>query len=66
MKMGEAKMGLLILKGAITDLPLDEQVSVKSCADVLRASIKAHGDTGRIALALVGLELGVAEEEKGS
>lgn len=53
---------LLLVKGAIFDLPAADQAKVKQCADQLRASIKEAGVYGALALALVGAEAAVEAE----
>jgi hypothetical protein len=55
---------LTMIKGVIFDLPAEDQEKVKLCANQLRDAIKAAGQHGAIALALVGIEAQV-EDEKG-
>lgn len=47
---------LLLIKGVISDLPADDQVKVKQCADQLTATVKGAGVYGSLALALVGAQ----------
>lgn len=50
---------LLTLKGAITELPADEQAKVQSTAEQIKAVIAENGDAGFIAMALVSAEMAV-------
>jgi hypothetical protein len=45
---------LLILKGAISNLPADQQQKVNECAEKLSATVSEYGELGLIALSLVG------------
>jgi len=56
---------LTIIKGVIFDLPAEDQEKVKQCANQLRDAIKAAGQHGAIALALVGIEAQVEDERGG-
>jgi hypothetical protein len=47
---------LLLIKGVISDLPADDQVKVKQCAEQLTTTVKEAGVYGALALALVGAE----------
>lgn len=64
MKMTSEQAQLLLLKGAITDLPLESQQKVQEAKEKLSAIIKDFGDEGRVALALVGMEIAAADGEK--
>ena len=50
---------LKLIRGEIAGLPPDDQVQVHTAAQQLRDVIKAAGDHGVMALALVGAELQV-------
>lgn len=53
------KLSLLLIKGSIADLPADDQARVQQAAQQLRDVVKAAGDHGVMAMALVGAELQV-------
>ena len=48
---------LLIIKGAISELPQAEQDKVKVAAEELRAVLAKHPEVGVLAFALVGVQL---------
>lgn len=50
------KLTLLLIKGSIADLPADDQTRVQQAAQQLRDVVKAAGDHGVMAMALVGAE----------
>lgn len=60
--MTEGKMLLLMLKGTIAEAPKETQGEIEQIANRIRAIVKEHGDEGAIALALVGAEVGAANE----
>ncbi len=55
--MTEDKATLLLIKGAIADLPTPDREGVELAAAKLREVIAVHNDHGRMAFALVGAEL---------
>ena len=55
---------MLLLKGALSDMPEEDKQKVQDIAQTLRGIIKANGDHGAFALSLVGAELSVEEERK--
>ena len=55
--MTEEKATLLLIKGAIADLPPADRDGVELAAAKLREVIAVHNDHGRMAFALVGAEL---------
>lgn len=58
--MTEAQQTLLLIKGAMTELPPEDQAAIAVCAESIRELIKAAGDgIGPFALTLVGAEMQV-------
>lgn len=53
------QLTLKLIRGEIVGLPADDQAKVQAAAQQLRDVIKAAGDHGFLALALVGAELQV-------
>lgn len=51
---------LLILKGAISDLPAEDQAAIKGLAQQIRDLVAGGGDAGEAALALVACEVALA------
>jgi hypothetical protein len=64
--MSKAQTQLLTIKGIISELPADQRAQVETAAADLRRVIKLHGEAAGLALALVGSETVVADEEKGA
>lgn len=56
------RMHVLLIKGAISELPQDQQDKVNDIAATLRNIMAANGDLGAVALGLVGAELVAASE----
>jgi hypothetical protein len=54
--MSEEQQTLLIVRGAIAAMPESDRNAITAAADALREQIKAHGEHGAMALALVGAE----------
>ena len=61
----KTEISLLILKGAISEMPVDQQAKVNECADKLRATIIGYEEMGVIAMALVGIEVTLEQENNG-
>ena len=55
--MNQEQVALLLIKGAITDLPEADRKGVELAAVKLREVIALHNDHGVMAMALVGAEL---------
>ena len=55
--MNEDEQTLLLIKGAIAEMPAEDQHQVAECAAQLRTSVTHHGKHGAVALALVGAEV---------
>lgn len=55
--MTEERQTLLIIKGAIAELPDADRQGVELAAAKLREVVLLHNDHGKMALALVGAEL---------
>jgi hypothetical protein len=55
--MSEEEQTLLLIKGAISDLPAEKQLEVNTCAAQLRAVVIKFGDAGLMACALVCAEV---------
>lgn len=51
------KPELLLIKGAVSELPEDEQKRVHNAKEALKELIESHGEAGLIALAWLGVEL---------
>ena len=58
--MTEEQQTLVMIKGAIFDLPAADQEKVKDAADTIREIAQRHGVYGSLALALVGAEAAAA------
>jgi hypothetical protein len=58
----EARALVLVVKGMISEMPEADRAVVADCADHLKSIVRAHGEAGMIALALVSAELGEANE----
>jgi hypothetical protein len=55
--MGEMeKAQLLMMKGALSDLPPEEKTKILNAKKEIETAIEKYGDAGKIALALCGLE----------
>lgn len=52
----QTKAAVLILKGAISELPEETQLAVRQCANELKKLVDKHGECGVIALNLVAAE----------
>lgn len=55
--MNEAKMALLLIKGAISELPPADRDGVEVAAAEIRRAVAQHNDHGVMALALVVAEI---------
>lgn len=55
--MTEAQQALLIVKGVISDFPVETQDLIHECASRIRALLRETGDHGKVALFLVGAEI---------
>lgn len=59
------RTALLVIKGAISELTLEEQGEVKKCTEAIRALIAEHGDAAQAAVMMTGLEIAIeAQGEK--
>lgn len=56
--MKEAEQIVLMLKGVISEAPLEVQAKIKDAAQKLRDIIEANGDEGFVAMSLVAAEVG--------
>ena len=52
-----ASAELLMLKGAISELPEERREKIISLREQIKTLVVTHGDDGLIALAIVGAEL---------
>jgi phosphatidylserine decarboxylase len=59
--MNQDQVTLLLIKGAIADLPDSDRKGIELAAAKLREIITLHNDHGRMAMALVGAELAAQE-----
>lgn len=59
--MTEEQQTLLLIKGAISDLPEEQKVKVQRCAAELRKVIADGGQEGVMAFVLVGAEVQAQE-----
>jgi hypothetical protein len=57
------RMQLLMIRGAIAEMPECEQAKVRECRGKLAAVVKAYAQFGQIALSLAMIELVVGELE---
>ena len=55
------KMMVLIIKGAISDLPKEDKASASEAYQKMKDVVDQYGDSGKLALALLGAELGAEE-----
>ncbi|WP_293222295.1 hypothetical protein [Ottowia sp.] len=55
--MNDEQHQLLLIRGAVYDLPEADRKGVELAAAKLREVVKLHNDHGRMALALVGAEM---------
>lgn len=58
--MTEEQQTLVLIKGAIFDLPAADQQKVQAAAEIIRQVSQTHGVYGSLALALVGAEAAAA------
>lgn len=58
----ELKAHLLMLKGAVSDLPESDQAKVKQMTKDIMATVKEGGDLGVIAVTIAGLMVAGAAE----
>jgi hypothetical protein len=58
--MNKDQETILLIKGAISELPADQVAKCHECADQIRQAIAKAGDAGLMALALVGAEAQMA------
>lgn len=54
--MTTEKLQLLLIRGAIAELPVDDRKGIEIAAEKLREVVATHNDHGKMALALVGAE----------
>lgn len=54
--MNTEQLQLLIIRGAIAELPEEDRKGIELAAEKLREVVKTHNDHGKMALALVGAE----------
>lgn len=54
--MTTEKIQLLIIRGAIAELPEEDRKGIELAAAKLREVVQTHNDHGKLALALVGSE----------
>lgn len=59
--MNQEQVTLLLIKGAIADLPETDRKGIELAAANLREIITLHNDHGLMAMALVGAELATQE-----
>lgn len=59
--MSAEKTMLLVLKGAISELPPEDQEKIKAVANTLKSIILSNGDAGMMAFALLGAEMAVEQ-----
>lgn len=57
--MSAQQAALLAIKGAIYDLPPEDQAKVKSAAEQIKAVVAENGGAGAVALSLVAVEMAV-------
>lgn len=50
-------MALMIMRGAVYQLPEEDRKRVEECADKMRALVEEYGEAGVCAASLVALEL---------
>lgn len=55
--MNDEQHQLLLMRGTIASLPVDQQLQIMETATQLREIVTKHKEVGTIALALVGAEL---------
>jgi len=55
------KMMVLIIKGAISDLPEEDKAATSEAYQKMKDVVDQYGDSGKLALALLGAELGAEE-----
>jgi phosphatidylserine decarboxylase len=55
--MNEERIQLLLIRGAIAELPEADRKGIEQAATNLREVVATHNDHGKMALALVGAEL---------
>ncbi len=63
--MSAERNALLMYKGAMTELPEDQRVRVRECADRLMAITKSYGLEGQMGAGLFALEYSVEVAEQG-
>lgn len=54
--MKTEQLQLLLIRGAIADLPEQDRKGIDLAAEKLREVVQTHNDHGKMALALVGAE----------
>lgn len=60
--MSEEQLTLLLIKGAIADLPAEDQAQVQTCVQQLRNALGAfRPEHGMLALSLLGAEAAAKE-----
>lgn len=61
--MSKEHVQLLIIKGAISELPPEGQAKIAELADVIRKLRADNGDEGHIAIVLVCAEIAAEDDE---
>lgn len=56
------KFQLLALRGAVTELPKEEQQRITEIKDAIQRLVKDGGQSGCVALSLVALEIAAEEQ----
>ena len=59
--MKEEQATLLLIKGIVSELTVDEQAEVNRVAARFREILKEEGDIGVVAIALVGTEVAASQ-----
>lgn len=54
--MNQERVQLLLIRGAIAELPEADRKGIEIAAEKLREVVATHNDHGKMALALVGAE----------
>ena len=60
-EMKEEQATLLLIKGVVSELTVDEQAEVNRVAARFREILKEEGDAGVVAIALVGAEVAASQ-----
>lgn len=59
------KTALLIIKGAVSEFPPEDQEKIRQCKEALTEVVKANGDHGLLAIAMLSAELEIEAHEGG-